>query len=920
MKAAIANPLMVAVASMLVPGPILAEPVGQTFTYQGQLKEGGVPAEGSYDFAFQLFDSQDGLSGVGEDVILEDWPVVDGLFTVTLDFGPGVFTGQALWLQVYARPGDSNDPPEVLLPRQPLTAVPFAAYALEGADAGHWEADGDDLLNTNLGNVGIGVLSPAAKLHVQGQIRSSVSGTGDVSIGDRSSNGLGMAVRTAEIHLPPDPGEFFNADICYDGDRLSLLTGTTPDDPSPTNGLVIKNSGRVGIGTTSPGALLTVAGMIESTIDGVKFPDGTVQTTAAGDSLWHINGSNIYYNNGDVGIGTNTPAGQLALGAYQGGTTTSLVDGYNKQLVLSGEYNTGVNTGDAVKLLISDYNNEPGSDIYPIYVEDENNWVHFYLRSIGGIRRTYFGGDVGIGTNLPSNPLSVAGDADISGHLGIAAPDPAVRLHVQGGTDASLSGGGFLQLGSPTGQNLVFDDNEIMTRNNGGLSSLHINRDGGDTLVNQFGGRVGVGVGIPAAKLDVSTPAGIGIKSSGAYTGIDAEGSTQGGLFYDSNGSGHAKVAYGDTGIFAEGDTAAAHFKDSNGSGDVYLAYTDDQGREWGIHAEGNRAGGWFFDADGSGEARIAYSNPEGTEYGVWGTSDGYGGSFTGQWGVNGYGDVQGGVFGSAADGWATVGFEDFKVFGNGRVSFVQNHPEDNQRVIVYAAPEGDETATYTRGTARLVNGEARVMLGETFKWVTNPDVGLTAHLTPHGEPVPLAIVSLSTEELVVRGPANCPEDLVFDYLVYGLRIGFEETSVVREKDREARIPSMASDRRRFEEEPELRRYTALERYKVMHAAVGRADPLDTGGARALRDAITEFDPANHRIEWPGMPDLGSQDRSRDNHGSDSPAVSNRKSSMRQADESTASRHPEIEELRARIEVLEGLIARLDETSYGDTR
>lgn len=38
--------------------------------------------------------------------------------------------------------------------------------------------------------------------------------------------------------------------------------------------------GKVGIGTKTPTSLLTVAGMIETTLGGYKFPDGTLQTTA----------------------------------------------------------------------------------------------------------------------------------------------------------------------------------------------------------------------------------------------------------------------------------------------------------------------------------------------------------------------------------------------------------------------------------------------------------------------------------------------------------------------------------------------------------------------------------------------------------------------------------------------------------------
>jgi len=44
---------------------------------------------------------------------------------------------------------------------------------------------------------------------------------------------------------------------------------------------LITGTGNVGIGTASPGQKLTVAGTIESTSGGIKFPDGSTQTTAA---------------------------------------------------------------------------------------------------------------------------------------------------------------------------------------------------------------------------------------------------------------------------------------------------------------------------------------------------------------------------------------------------------------------------------------------------------------------------------------------------------------------------------------------------------------------------------------------------------------------------------------------------------------
>jgi hypothetical protein len=163
----------------------------------------------------------------------------------------------------------------------------------------------------------------------------------------------------------------------------------------------------------------------------------------------------------------------------------------------------------------------------------------------------------------------------------------------------------------------------------------------------------------------------------------------------------------------------------------------------------------------------------------------------------------------------------------------------------------------YTRGSARLSNGEARVRLGSTFAWVANPDVGLTAHLTPRGAWSDLYVESVGTNELVVKSAGGDPS-AAFDYAVYGLRIGFEEVSIVQEKTREAFIPSMTEHRRRYAREPELRSYSALERFTAMDASIeagargtdqaaGRT-PRDFQRSAALAHAVHEYDP---RLDGP---------------------------------------------------------------------
>ena len=54
--------------------------------------------------------------------------VSNGLFTVTLDFGAGIFTGNDVWLDISVRTNGNSTFSE-LSPRQPLTPTPYAEFA-----------------------------------------------------------------------------------------------------------------------------------------------------------------------------------------------------------------------------------------------------------------------------------------------------------------------------------------------------------------------------------------------------------------------------------------------------------------------------------------------------------------------------------------------------------------------------------------------------------------------------------------------------------------------------------------------------------------------------------------------------------------------------------------------------------------------
>jgi hypothetical protein len=122
-------PVVIVVLSLFT-GRVAAQ--GTAFTYQGQLKYGGTPANGLYDFNFSLYDALVNGNQKGPNITPTAVPVTNGYFVVTLDFG-NVFPGNALWLDIWVKtngPGDFTP----LSPLQQLTPAPYAVMAASASN------------------------------------------------------------------------------------------------------------------------------------------------------------------------------------------------------------------------------------------------------------------------------------------------------------------------------------------------------------------------------------------------------------------------------------------------------------------------------------------------------------------------------------------------------------------------------------------------------------------------------------------------------------------------------------------------------------------------------------------------------------------------------------------------------------------
>jgi trimeric autotransporter adhesin len=110
---------------------------GQTssFNYQGKLTETGANANGTYQLSFKLYDAVSGGNQIGVTLTNPLVEVVDGTFSLNLDFGAASFiSGSDRYLEISVRK-TAGDPFTTLTPRQKVNSAPYASRAASAADA-----------------------------------------------------------------------------------------------------------------------------------------------------------------------------------------------------------------------------------------------------------------------------------------------------------------------------------------------------------------------------------------------------------------------------------------------------------------------------------------------------------------------------------------------------------------------------------------------------------------------------------------------------------------------------------------------------------------------------------------------------------------------------------------------------------------
>ncbi|NIP23179.1 MAG: hypothetical protein GWN67_01900 [Phycisphaerae bacterium] len=532
-----------------------AAQVGTGWTYQGRLMDDNNPGEGVYDFQFKLFDNQYTGTQQGSTVDVNDLDVIDGYFTVELDFGSDVFDSDAYWLEIDVRPGGTADPFITLSPRQEITPTPYAMQtrgifvddmpyivgypdtwtAKESTRGWHsvaMSADGTKqtavvyngriYVSTDSGNTWTPKESYrwwySVAMSADGTIQTAVAYAGQIYVSTDSGNtwtpkesnrywrSVAMSAdgtkQTAvglqgQIYVSTDSGNTWTA---KESNRDWHSVAMSADGTIQT---AVGQNTQIYVSTDS-GNTWTAKGSNRNWSSVAMSADGIRQTAVVVNGLIYVSQS---YGDSWMSNESNRAWYSVAMSA-DGARQTAVVN--NGQVYVSQDWGYTWTAKESNRAWYSVAISADGTKQTAVVDQGQ-----IYICS-ADMSYSY---NVGIGTTNPQAKLDVRGSLSVEDKVSIGTtnPDPFIKLHISGSEGAGL----LLENLDATSKWSIGSHNtgyfSISESYPGSASARLFIDPGGDTEMVPTGGNVGIGTN-PVNKLDVEGAMAVGANYSGTDT------------------------------------------------------------------------------------------------------------------------------------------------------------------------------------------------------------------------------------------------------------------------------------------------------------------------------------------------------------------------------------------------------------------